>query len=213
MTESDWTSCTDPRLMLEFLAERGFASERKLRLFAVACCDRMSNLLDEWGHAAVEVARRYADGQASLTELAATREETYWFAVDYAGFAASHTADRTADSAALLAASFAVDALVEQSHPLTDPGQEAAAQAALVRCIFGNPFRAPPVMEPSLLNGEAGRLATAIYEERAFHRMPELGELLERAGCQAKEVVAHCREQGGVHVRGCWVLDLLLKRA
>ena len=40
MTESDWATCTDPRPMLSFLRDRA-ASERKVRLFAVTCCERI----------------------------------------------------------------------------------------------------------------------------------------------------------------------------
>jgi hypothetical protein len=53
------------------------------------------------------------------------------------------------------------------------------------------------------------KLAQAIYEERAFDRLPILADALEEAGCSDTEILAHCRGPGP-HVRGCWVVDLLL---
>src|SRR5262249_5804004 len=44
MTEAEWLNCTNPRTMLEFL--KGRARERKLRLFACACCRRVWHLMD-----------------------------------------------------------------------------------------------------------------------------------------------------------------------
>ena len=56
MTEAEWLACTDPTPLLEFLGESGRASERKLRLFAVACCLRVWHLLqDERSQRAVAV--------------------------------------------------------------------------------------------------------------------------------------------------------------
>ena len=52
-------------------------------------------------------------------------------------------------------------------------------------------------------------LADEIYERRAFDRMGELAVALERVGCDNEAVLAHCRSEAP-HVRGCWVLDLLL---
>jgi hypothetical protein len=48
-------------------------------------------------------------------------------------------------------------------------------------------------------------LALAAYEEQAFDRLPILGDALEEAGCDATELLAHCRDSRA-HVRGagCW---------
>jgi hypothetical protein len=53
------------------------------------------------------------------------------------------------------------------------------------------------------------RLVQAIYEEKRWGDMPILGDALLDAGCDNDEMLAHCRA-GGEHVRGCWVVDVLL---
>jgi hypothetical protein len=42
--------------------------------------------------------------------------------------------------------------------------------------------------------------------------MPILADALEDAGCANPDLLDHCRTPG-VHVRGCWVLDLILGKA
>ena len=52
-------------------------------------------------------------------------------------------------------------------------------------------------------------LAQAIYDDRAFERIPELADALAEAGCSNADILDHCRKPGE-HVRGCWVVDLVL---
>jgi hypothetical protein len=100
---------------------------------------------------------------------------------------------------------------------------EALRQATLLRDLFGPlPFRDVP-LDPSWLAWNAGtvrRLATAAYEERALPsgeldvgRFAVLADALEEAGCSDSEILGHLREKGGVHVRGCWAVDLLLGKS
>jgi hypothetical protein len=83
--------------------------------------------------------------------------------------------------------------------------------AKTLRCFFGNPFR-PVHVAPAVLawnDATVPRIAQAIYDKRAFDRLPVLADALEDAGCDNADVLRHCREPGE-HVRGCWVVDLLL---
>jgi hypothetical protein len=64
MTETEWLECADPEAMLHFL--KGKVSERKLRLFACACCRRVEHLLhDERSVATIDIIERHADSAAS----------------------------------------------------------------------------------------------------------------------------------------------------
>lgn len=234
MTEAEWLAGSEPQPMLEFVGDR--ASSRKLRLFAVACCRRLWPLIAEAPcRAAVEVAERFADGlvTAEVQEAARTAAERVhqevedteaplFSGVAYAtAYAASYTIHdqgtvRLACRAAVNAACAAGHALSSQGAPENEVAAathaEFAAQTALVRDLFGNPFRPAPFPDPSWSawkDGVVVKLAQAIYEDRAFDRLPVLADALEEAGCTNADILAHCRGPGE-HVRGCWVVDPLL---
>jgi hypothetical protein len=228
MTKAEWLTCTDPKPMLEFL--RGKTSDRKLRLFACACCRRIWPLLtDERSRHGIEVAERFVDGLASEQERAIACEKTRaaaaaacriyagsvpgggvfaypeydpgWFAAGAAFNALDYSRFRRPYDAAEPAAAAAANATAE-----------AAVQATLLRDIIGNyPSTSPPL--PAAVhawnNGTVQKIAQAIYDERAFDRLPILADALEEAGCTNQDILAHCR-QSGEHVRGCWVVDLVL---
>jgi hypothetical protein len=99
----------------------------------------------------------------------------------------------------------------------TNPGDDASFNsarkvtashlAAVLRCIFGNPFR-PITLDPSWLTTTAKQLAKSIYQDRAFDRLPILADALEDAGCNQPDILGHLRS-GGEHCRGCWAVDLV----
>jgi hypothetical protein len=89
-----------------------------------------------------------------------------------------------------------------------------AAQCRLLREIVGNPFR-PVRVNPAWLcwgDGIVRQLAWGVYEEGVFERLPILGDALEEAGCTDRSLLDHCREPGP-HVRGCWIVDLVLDKS
>jgi hypothetical protein len=208
MTEAEWLARTNPDPMLQFLRGRTCACRRKLRLFACACVRRVwRHLTDPRSRAAVEVAERYADGLATAKELARARQEAAW--------AAAWSCRRdAADSAVWVASDCSEPGWVEMATSrayLAERTDEVfrLPQCSLLREIFGNPF-VPVRAEPSWRTRKVLKLAGQAYEKRDFARLADLGELLERAGCADPEALEHCR-QPGEHVRGCWLLDLLLR--
>ena len=226
MTEAEWLACDDPAPMLDHL--RGRASERKLRLFAVSCCRRLGCLREHEVGKALETAERFADGlgadadhsnarktaqrAAQGREITRTPTAPKW--ERRAASAVYYAAARDAGEAAWNARQLIIESLVWRAGGYGACDAEAIrvneqeSQAALVRDIFGNPFR-PIILEPRWRTADVLGLARGIYEDRAFERMPLLADALMDAGCDSDQLLAHCRSEGP-HVRGCWAVDLVL---
>lgn len=82
---------------------------------------------------------------------------------------------------------------------------------SIIRDIFGNPFR-PAAIEQAWRTTSVLALARQMYNTRDFSAMPILGDALEDANCVNADILTHCREEKE-HVRGCWVVDLLLGKS
>ncbi len=93
-------------------------------------------------------------------------------------------------------------------RPLWDAAR--SAQVALARDIFGNPFR-PVSFDNVWQTSSAVALAQRMYESRDFSLMPILADAMQDAGCEHPDILGHCRDDGN-HVRGCWVVDLVLAK-
>jgi hypothetical protein len=219
MTEADWLACGDPMTMLDAL--RGSASERKLRLFAAACCRGIWHLLaDERSRAAVAAIEQYADGLVGRERLVAARDEAREAKRQFpvpAQVQAWRAAGAVQDATRDMARSAALNSAAESGRAM-DAGdtnhwdtEAMRSRAALLRCIVGNPFR-PEAEDPTWKTPSVVALARAIYDEGAFDRLDELADALQDAGCNNAAFLAHCRDPGQ-HARGCWVVDSILGRA
>jgi hypothetical protein len=209
VTEEQWLRAGDLQSMTTYL--RRDCHARKLRLFACACCRTAWDLLtDRRARWAVEVAERLSDGE----EDDEGRRMARYGAQIARGEAPNSRAVRAAIRAAYeatnpdagIAASYSCGYLAPGGGEGEDVQQN--IYRCLLRDIFGNPFR-PVTLDPRWQTETVVALATGIYAERAFDRMPILADALEEAGCDNRDVLDHCRGNGP-HVRGCWVVDLLL---
>jgi len=216
VTEPEWLSAIEPESML--LSLRGKASNRKLRLFAVACCRRIAPLFtDERSRAVLKVAENYADGLVGDKTLARAAGRNYEFIRGEPVHTPARVAAAVANASAGPSAWAAAWNVVSESRRALQlagakkDGGEARAQAELLRHVLGNPMR-PAVLSPAWLVWNGGtvlKMAHTIYNERSFDSLPILGDALAEAGCTDTTLLDHCREPGD-HLRGCWVLDLLL---
>jgi len=219
VTATEWDACADPERMLEFVKSRRAPDRRTFRLFRLFACGCVRGawdlVADPRSRRAVEVAERYADGQATAAELSDAKQAAQPAGVMRLNLDAAFAAwCCTWDRASCTRARVHAFAALHQDGESTGEDYESAAQASLLRCIFGALFRPPPVVDPAWLawnGGTVAKLAAAIYDGRRFADLPILADALEDAGCADAAVLAHCRG-GGEHVRGCWAVDLLTGR-
>ena len=69
----------------------------------------------------------------------------------------------------------------------------------------------PRDLDPAWRTTTAVQLAQGMYDSRDFAAMPILADALQDAGCEDADILDHCRGPGP-HVRGCWVVDLVLDK-
>jgi hypothetical protein len=228
MTEQQWAACVELNRMLEFIRRncREQVSDRKFKLLAVACCRRVwQHMPDDRSRRAVEVAELFADGESTRDELSAAQFTIRGINSTRArsspglsaASAARHAAGIQRHFSTLNAASDASWAAGGATNwAATMP--ERQVQAGLLRDVLGPvPFQPLPVLDAAVLawnNGCVVNLATGAYQERDFapERLGVLADALEDAGYNEVTVLSHLRVPG-LHVRGCWALDLILGRS
>ena len=222
MTEDEWLGCTSPEAMLNHLGER--ASPRKLRLYAISCCQRIWHLFtDDRCRHAVRVAQRHIDGRATPTDLASAGQVVaaiarVWGDIGspvarstYAVGGAAWAATRASAWVAAWDSAYDARMAARDFTPGTDWEFERRWQAQVLHDLFGNPFRTFH-LDPYWLASDGGaafQLARVIYDEARFGDLPYLADALEDAGCTCEMVLDHCRERRP-HDRGCWVVDAVL---
>jgi hypothetical protein len=104
------------------------------------------------------------------------------------------------------------NAVAEVMRAIGDGDRERAGLLVLMWDIFGNPFR-PVTVDPTWRSDTAVSLAKQMYEMRDFSAMSALGDALQDAGCDNADILNHCRDTQQTHVRGCWVVDLVLNKS
>jgi hypothetical protein len=167
VSEEEWLACADPVPMLDFL--RGKVSDRKLRLFAAACCRRAWHLMpDPRSKQAVEWLEKYYDGgdhgalnraqnlalaahQAVLDANGNDREAHLYWDVQASDAVVEAACTHSANSAAYNAASHVATAIdynangyaYDSTHGATKRAEE-RAQAELLRHICNPWITGPP---------------------------------------------------------------------
>lgn len=205
MTEAEWLASDDAVAMLAGVEKLG--SDRKFRLFAVAGC-YLCKPRARKPKSKFECVVRFADGETGVQPV-----RKYWGRL--------RPGNTWPERPFVWARQFVLDTQEEdETGGMGNPSVEELV--ALLRCIFGNPFR-PPHFAPEWRTDTAVTLAKQMYESCDFGAMPILADALQDAGCTNEELLAHCRaaapacasNPGGVggHVRGCWACDLVLGKA
>ena len=184
-------------------------SNRKLRLFSVSCCyDIWDFLTDQRSKDVIIAAEQFADGLITKQELEAARHRAWdaYSALAPRDWASAASAAMVRAAAAWPSGAAAVWAAVAASVEVREQKEKLYCQ--FLNDITGNK---QTIIDPRWLTSTVIDLSQTIYEEKVFERMPILSDALMDAGCDDNDILSHCRE--GIHVRGCWLLDLILRKS
>jgi hypothetical protein len=219
MTADEWHAGDD--LWDRFDAYR-HRDRNRLRALTCACARRVLEVAGPAAHPAfagiVDVAERYAGGRATRAELLAARKVLRQSIKELRGTKAKHKGLVVSAIAELTDDTF--EGFEYMLHSAGEVLKKTSGRhfpvvkgvlSGLVRDIFGNPFR-PVTFDPSWRTDTAASLARQMYESREFSVMPILADALQDAGCGNPDILDHCRGVGP-HVRGCWVVDLVLGKS
>jgi len=218
----EWWMSSNAREMLRGLGED--TSPRKLRLFACACCRYVCEFIPDREDSlrALDVAEDYADSRTSFADMAKVESATFSFAESVENLPilskiamAVRAATWTASPwyVAWEAVGYCRAAMYEQAYRSREPHYLDNAEhlfADLLRDVFGDLYlgiAVPAGWADSFAS--VRELAREIYWQRAFDRLPVLGDELKRFGCANDAVLSHCSTVVH-HAKGCWVLDLVL---
>jgi hypothetical protein len=210
MTERIWFTVIDPVSMLEWVAPR--CTDRQLRLYAVACCRRVARLCGGGFEETLVRAEAVADSLPVEPPRAGWRRLIRLASLRLTGDG-SVLARALSRARPLQAAREASEQALAMERRAGDTwGEGLWFQAGCLCDIVGNPFR-PAAFSPEWCSPTAVAISRGMYESRDFSAMPVLADALQEAGCEESDVLAHCRDPYQPHVRGCWVVDLVLGKA
>lgn len=210
MTEAQWRQCDDPRELLQTLRDVGASSTRKAFLCMYACLRHYWRWLEGKPiAAALENMEQYVDGSGPGPWYPG--EADNWGVVGM--FVLYMAQDASQFYSGQLAARFenGVANTADADKLIATRADAMWLQCKIIRDLF-RPFVYPVAMDAKWLSWNTAtipKLAQSIYDTRRFADLPILADALEEAGCTDEGILRHCRRPAE-HVRGCWVLDLLL---
>src|SRR5262245_33840121 len=223
MTELQWADCTDPVAMLEFVRAAGRTTERKLRLFAVACARSVwDHMFDATMRKAVEVAEGYVDGKVTNEQLEESHSQLYGLVTEKPGWYDRASAMRVSFEAytSFFGLAWCCGCRMPALEKLSGTNAyhygarlTRERQPPILRDIF-QPFH-PPCVDARNPE-ELTILARVIYDASVQFggrldqsRLADLAGMLETESSVDPAIQCHFRSNA-IHVRGCWAVDLLI---
>jgi hypothetical protein len=189
---------------------------RTLRFLAYACARENWDVLGQYQQEVLDGSERFMVGLIDIKELQSLKSKTF----------GQHRVRRAATLTDVIEAAtpangksrydyFALRSVLWRWMTNTYPQVSAPSDPSWRRLrlslldIIRNDF-APVSFNSEWRTDTAKSLARQMYDSRDFGAMPILADALQDAGCEDEHILNHCRDANATHVRGCWVVDLVL---